>query len=65
MASTKEYLDSVGDARIIVEHRVYDNVQIQYMDKKITAAPSVRVEILINNDKLIMEKLSDYLSQTA
>ena len=45
-------------SRIIVEHHVYDNVNVQYMDREITAIPSKKVAILINNDHLIMEKIS-------
>ena len=45
-------------SKIIVEHHVYDNVNVQYMDRKITAIPSKKVAILINNDHLIMEKIS-------
>lgn len=45
-------------SRIIVEHHVYDNVNVQYMDRKITAIPSKKVAILINNDHLVMEKIS-------
>ena len=45
-------------SKIIVEHHIYDNVNVQYMDRKITAIPSKKVAILINNDRLIMEKIS-------
>lgn len=44
-------------SKIIVEHHIYDNVEIQYMDHKITAIPSKKIAILINNDHLIMEKI--------
>lgn len=46
-------------SKIIVEHHIYDNVDIQYMDRKITAVPSKKVAILIHNNHLIMEKLSE------
>lgn len=45
-------------SRIIVEHHVYDNVNVHYMDRKITAIPSKKVAILINDNHLIMEKIS-------
>ena len=45
-------------SQIIVEHHIYDNVDIQYMDRKITAIPSKKVAVLINNNRLIMEKLT-------
>lgn len=45
-------------SRIVVEQHVYENVKVQYMDRKITAVPSTQVVFLINNDKLIMEKIS-------
>lgn len=44
-------------SKIIVEHHIFDNVDIQYMDHKITAIPSKKVAVLINNDHLIMEKI--------
>ena len=44
-------------SRIIVEHHIFANVDIQYMDHKITAIPSKKVAVLINNDHLIMEKI--------
>ena len=45
-------------SKIIVEHHIYDNVDIQYMDRKITAIPSKKVAVLINNNRLIMEKIT-------
>ena len=45
-------------SQIIVEHHIYDNVDIQYMDRKITAIPPKKVAVLINNNRLIMEKIT-------
>lgn len=45
-------------SKIIVEHDVHDNVTIQYRDRKITAIPSNKVAIVINDDHLIIEKIS-------
>ena len=52
-------------SKIIVEQNVYDNVQVHYMSKKITAIPSTQVAILINKDSLVMEKLYSCDPQTA
>ena len=52
-------------SKIIVEQNVYDNVQVHYMNKKITAIPSTQVAILINKDSLVMEKLYSCDPQTA
>lgn len=54
----KKRIKRACSSRIIVEHHVYDNVKVQYMDRRITAVPSNNVAILINNDHLIMEKIS-------
>ena len=45
-------------SKIIVEHQIYDNVDVQYMSRKITAVPSKKTAILINNNRLIMEKIT-------
>lgn len=52
-------------SRIIVEQQVFDNVQIHYLNKKITAVPSRQVEIRIHGDSLVMEKLFEGGRQTA
>ena len=52
-------------SRIVVEQQVFDNVQIHYLNKKITAIPSQRVEICIHEDGLVIEKLFDGGLQTA
>lgn len=52
-------------SRIIVEQQVFENVQIHYLNKKITALPASQVEIRIHGDGLIMEKLFEGEQQTA
>lgn len=52
-------------SRIVVEQQVFDNVQVHYLNKKITAVPSRRVEICIHEDGLVIEKLFDGGLQTA
>lgn len=52
-------------SKIIVEQQVFDNVRVHYMDKQIDAVPSFHVEILIANDKIIMEKLYAYDEKSA
>lgn len=52
-------------SRIVVEQRVFDNVQIHYLNKKITAVSSSQVEIRIHEDNLVMEKLFTAGWQTA
>lgn len=43
-------------SRIIVENQIHHNVDVQYMNGKITAIPSTNVAILISDNHLIMEK---------
>ena len=43
-------------SRIIVENQIHHNVDVQYMNGKITAIPSTNVAILISDNHLVMEK---------
>ncbi|MDD7177350.1 MAG: flagellar assembly protein A [Lachnospiraceae bacterium] len=43
-------------SRIIVENQIHQNVDVQYMSRKINAIPSENVAILINDNHLVMEK---------
>lgn len=43
-------------SRIIVENQIHQNVDVQYMSRKITAIPSENVAIVINDNHLVMEK---------
>lgn len=65
IAQLEERLVRAHQSRIVVEQHLYDNVQIHYMDKKITAIPSTQVAILIKNEELIVEKLSLCDTQSA
>ncbi|MBO5113974.1 MAG: DUF342 domain-containing protein [Lachnospiraceae bacterium] len=52
-------------SRIIVEQKVYENVQVYYLNQKITAIPSSHIEIRIDNKNLVMEKRYWPREQTA
>lgn len=52
-------------SRIIVEQQVYENVQVYYLNQKITAIPSSHIEIRIDNKNLVMEKRYWPREQTA
>lgn len=43
-------------SKIIVQHQIYDNVEIQYENQKITAIPSCHVEVKYRNH-LVIEQL--------
>lgn len=65
VSALEDRLARACKSKIIVEQDVYDNVQIRYMDKKITAIPSTQVEILIDTGNIVMQKLNTNITQSA
>lgn len=65
MSALDERLARACRSKIIVEHQVYENVHIRYMDKKITAIPSKHIAISVNNNRLTIEKLPFYETKSA
>ncbi|MGN0414113.1 MAG: DUF342 domain-containing protein [Agathobacter sp.] len=65
MEDVRKREERACQSRIIVEQQVFENVQIHYLNKKITAIPASQVEIRIHGDGLVMEKLADREPQTA
>ena len=52
-------------SKVIVENRLYENVQICYMGKNLTTIPSTQVKIHVVNEHLIIEKFYDRASNAS
>ena len=57
MENLKRREERAKRSKIVVEHQIYENVKIHYLNHKIMAIPSSQVEIRIHKDGLVMEKM--------
>ena len=55
MENLKRREERAKRSKIVVEHQIYENVKIHYLNHKIMAIPSSQVEIRIHKDGLVME----------